>query len=99
MRPRDDLFVDDALIFDAHTSRGLTYGAPGYPGLRVDFPEMPELGIWTKPGAPYVCVEPWAGIADPEGFEGEFADKPGVISIAPHAAHSFTVRIALADKV
>ncbi len=94
---RDDLFVDDALIFDAHTSRGLTYGAPGTPGLRIDFPDMPELGIWTKPGAPYICVEPWAGIADPEGFEGEFADKPGVISVPPHGTHTFAMRIALAE--
>jgi galactose mutarotase-like enzyme len=94
---RDALFDDDALIFDAHTSRGLTYGAPGFAGLRIDFPAMPELGIWTKPGAPYICVEPWAGIADPEGFAGEFADKPGVISVAPRGARTFAMRIALAQ--
>lgn len=94
---RDDLFVDDALIFDAHTSRGLTYGAPGTPGLRIDFADMPELGIWTKAGAPYICVEPWAGIADPKGFEGEFADKPGVISVEPHGTHIFAMQIALAE--
>ena len=95
LRLRDELFTDDALIFDRHASRGLTYGAPGTPGLRVDFPDMPELGIWTKPGANYICIEPWAGIADPEGFTGAFADKPGVISVPAGGERRFAMRISL----
>ena len=55
----DDLFVDDALIFLSPASRSVTYGAPGSPALTIRFPDMPHLGIWTKPGAGYVCIEPW----------------------------------------
>ena len=77
----DDLFADDALVWDPVVSQGVTYGAG--PRLRVAFPDTPRLGIWTKPGAHYVCIEPWHGIADPEGFAGDFHDKPGVFKVAP----------------
>ena len=61
----------------------MTYGASDGPQLRIAFPDTPSLGVWTKPGAAFVCVEPWHGIADPEGFTGEFRDKPGVFAVAP----------------
>ena len=90
---RDALFEDDALIFDRPVSRAVTYGVPGGRMLRVSFPEMPLLGVWTKPGAGFLCIEPWQGIADPEGFAGDYRDKPGVIEVAPGGSHRFSVRI------
>ena len=77
----DDLFTADALIWDRLESRSVTYGAPDGPQLRVAFPDTPMLGIWTKPGARFVCIEPWHGIADPAGFTGDFRDKPGVFLV------------------
>ena len=79
----DALFADDALIWDPVASQGVTYGAPGGRALRVDFPDTPYLGIWTKPGAAFVCIEPWHGHADPQGFTGDFREKPGVFDVAP----------------
>jgi galactose mutarotase-like enzyme len=79
----DDLFVGDALIFDALRSRSVTYGAgSGAPRIRVSYGDAPYLGVWTKPGAGFICIEPWHGIADPEGFSGEFGAKPGVFAVA-----------------
>ncbi len=91
---RDELFRDDALIFDTLESRGLVYGVPGHRSLRVTFPGMPHLGIWTKPGAGYVCIEPWQGYASPEGFGDELAGKPGMVSIGPGATKRFEMSIA-----
>ena len=91
----DALFEDDALIFDRLASRSLTYGAATGPSLEIAFPDMPLLGVWTKPGAGFICVEPWQGCADPQGFDGEFRDKPGVVQIAPGAARSFAMRVTL----
>ena len=79
----DDLFADDALIWDPVASQRVTYGAADGPRLRIDFPGTPYLGIWTKPGAAFVCVEPWHGHADPAGFDGDFRTKPGVFEVAP----------------
>ncbi|PTQ13616.1 aldose epimerase [Sphingomonas oleivorans] len=92
----DALFADDAIIFDRLESRSLTYGAPGGPALQIDFPDMPHLGLWMKPGANYLCIEPWQGHSDPIGFDGDFRDKPGIVLIDPGETRRFIMRIALA---
>jgi galactose mutarotase-like enzyme len=56
------------------------------------------LGVWTKPGgAEFICIEPWHGIADPVGFDGEIWDKPGIIAIAPGGSRAFAMSVALVD--
>jgi galactose mutarotase-like enzyme len=91
----DSLFEADALVFDQLGSRFVEYGAPGSASLRVDFPQMPHLGIWTKPGAGFICIEPWQGHADPEGYEGDFSDKPGIVSVQPGATSRFTIAVTI----
>lgn len=95
LRLYDDLFQDGALVLDQHRSRKVRYGAPGRRSITVDFPDMPHLGIWTKPGAGFVCIEPWQGYATPVDFEGGFAEKPGMISISPGEARSFGIQITV----
>jgi galactose mutarotase-like enzyme len=89
----DSLFAHDALVLDRPNSRGLWYGMPEHPGVRVDFAGLDYLGIWMKPGAGYLCIEPWASHADDEGFTGAFADKPGVVTLAPGEAHDFAMAL------
>lgn len=92
----DALFREDAVIFDELASRSVTYGAPGAPRLRVRFPETPYFAIWTKPRrAGFICLEPWHGIADPEGFSGDFCEKPGVFIIPVGAAMPMKMTIEL----
>jgi galactose mutarotase-like enzyme len=74
----DALFQQDVLIFDQIKSRSVTYGSDQGPRLRIGLADAPYLGVWTKPGAPFVCIEPWHGITDPEGFSGDLMQKPGV---------------------
>jgi galactose mutarotase-like enzyme len=93
----DALFVHDALVWDPVTSDAVTYGAPAGPRLRIGFPDTPALGIWTKPGAAFVCIEPWHGIADPAGFDGELRDKPGVFAVAPHGEKRIAMTITLLE--
>jgi galactose mutarotase-like enzyme len=56
---------------------------------------MPHLGVWTKPGSGFICIEPWQGHADPEGFEGELASKPGIVLIQPGGTRNFTMTITI----
>ena len=93
LAPDDTLFAEDALIFDQLRSRTLVYGAPGGSGIEIGFPAMPQLGVWTKPGAPFLCIEPWAGIADPAGYRGEFADKPGIVHVPPRGTQIFAMSL------
>jgi len=90
----DALFKDDVVIFDEIRSRSVSYGAAKGPRIRVSYPDAHYLGVWTKPGAPFICIEPWQGIADEAGFSGDFRTKLGVFTLAPGAAQSLTMQIS-----
>jgi len=91
----DALFRDDAVIFDEVKSRTVTYGAATGPRIRVSYPDSSALGVWSKLGAPFVCIEPWRGIADPVGFSGDFRTKPGVFTVSPGATTAIVMAISL----
>lgn len=89
----DSLFGEDVVILDRFASRSLTYGAGQAGRIRVGFPDATHLGIWTKPGAPFICIEPWRGVADPQGFEGELSNKPGVFMVPPGGSEALTMQV------
>jgi galactose mutarotase-like enzyme len=89
----DALFAEDALVFDRLRSRRLRYTAPGAPMVELGW-DFPHFGIWTKPGAPFLCLEPWQGHADEEGADLPFGEKPGVIRLAPGARRSWWYSIS-----
>jgi galactose mutarotase-like enzyme len=91
----DALFEADALIWEGLASEKLFYGAPGHAGLEIAWGDMPNLGIWTRPGAPFVCIEPWAGLADRKSFHGEIWDKPGIWRIKPGATDRWWMSVTL----
>jgi galactose mutarotase-like enzyme len=91
----DELFRDDVIIFDQVQSRSVTYGADEGPRIRVTYPDAPYLGIWTKPRANFICIEPWHGIADLEGFAADFTAKTGVFTVAAGAAKKMEMHITL----
>jgi galactose mutarotase-like enzyme len=95
----DGLFAEDALIFDQLRSRRLRFGVPGNTQIEVGYQGIPQLGLWTKPGAGYLCIEPWQGHADPADHDGELADKPGMIAIAPGETRRFAMEIAVVAAV
>ena len=89
------LFRADALIWTDLSSRALRYGAPGGASLDLEFPDTPMLGLWQVPGARYLCIEPWQGHADPQGFDGEFITKPGLVILPPGAVRSFRLMVTV----
>jgi galactose mutarotase-like enzyme len=91
----DGLFSQDALIFQPVQSRTVRYSAPGAPVLEVSWDGFLQLGLWSRPGAGFLCIEPWRGYASPASFDGEFRDKPGVFLVSPGGTVSaqYTVRV------
>ncbi|MGJ5641574.1 aldose 1-epimerase family protein [Formosa sp. S-31] len=74
-----DLFNKDALVFKDLKSRKVSLKSnTSGTILTVDFPGFPFLGIWAKPHADYVCIEPWIGIADSEDHDQDFTKKEGI---------------------
>lgn len=51
--------------------------------VRLDFHEFPMVAFWTKPGAPFLCMEPWQGCAAWDNETGKFEDKPFCTTLAP----------------
>lgn len=87
----DALFERGALIWPQVTSESVRFG-----DLDISFPGAPMLGIWSKPGAPFLCIEPWWGMADPQGFDGEIWDKPGIQRLEPGEARTFAMQVTVA---
>lgn len=72
------LFEKDALIFKKLASKAITILENQKPLLRFDFGGFPNFGIWTKPGAPFLCLEPWIGYSDPVDANGELTQKEAI---------------------
>lgn len=91
----ESLFADDAVILDEVASPAVTYRAPDGPAVEVIWRGFHQLGLWSRAGGDFLCIEPWSGFADPVGFDGAFPDKPGLLHIPPggRAEAELTVRL------
>ena len=78
-----ELFADDALVFEELNSDRVALFKGSQKLLEMEFADFPYFGIWTKPGAPFLCLEPWLGIADAVGSSGELSRKKGIIRLSP----------------
>lgn len=77
------LFKEDALVFENLQSDEVSLLKNDKALLTMNFEGFPYFGIWTKPGAPFLCLEPWLGLADIKDFEGELVKKKGILTLQP----------------
>lgn len=71
-----DVFSKDALILSGIKSKKLRI--KGENEIEFTFGDCPFLGIWAKPGAPYVCLEPWYGVNDGREVKNDISEKRGI---------------------
>jgi galactose mutarotase-like enzyme len=90
-----ELFKDDALIFKKLESKSITILKNNVAQLRVQFPNFPHLGIWTKVNAPFLCIEPWYGYSDTENSTGNLFEKEGIQVLEPNANFETTFSIEI----
>lgn len=92
-----DLFAKDALIFKNIPSKKVALKSRiSGEILSVEYKDFTNLGIWAKPGAPYVCIEPWLGIADGVNATGDIKTKEGIIELMPSQDFSASFAITIA---
>lgn len=74
-----DLFANDALVFkDIHSRQMTIKSRKNENSLSVQYPHFNYLGIWAKPGADFVCIEPWLGCADTVGEPKDIRQKEAI---------------------
>lgn len=85
-----DLFEKDAIVLKELQSEKITLKTDKHPhGLDFEFKGYPFFGIWTKErNAPFICLEPWHGIASNVQDTGDLTQKKGIIKLP--AAENFT---------
>lgn len=81
----ENLFQYDALVIENNQTHEVSLcRKDGTPYLKVTM-EVPLFGVWSPVGkqAPFICIEPWYGRCDSEGFEGELIEREWSNQAAP----------------
>lgn len=93
----ENLFNDDALILSDYKSEAISLKSNNHSRVvKFNF-ESPFLGIWAKPGAPYVCLEPWWGVNDNYDKKDDFSQKRGIMSLEAKEEKSFNWNIEICE--
>lgn len=95
-----ETFDDDALVFEnSQIDMVVLLDKEQNPYLAVNFPTAQTLGIWSAKGknAPFVCIEPWNGLTDPEGFDGDITERTWIQRLEPGAEAVYEYTVAVLD--
>ena len=101
LNPLSDTVVIDEHIFDADalflpdmkSTSATLVTKDGEKVLRMTYGKVPYLGLWAKPGAPYVCIEPWFGMCDHYNVSGKIEEKPAIIKLDTNGEFVFSYEI------
>ncbi|MBP3767911.1 MAG: aldose 1-epimerase family protein [Prevotella sp.] len=87
---------DSVKIHNSQVRQAILLDEDDQPAVTVNF-RTPVIAFWSPFGkqAPFVCIEPWYGIGDPRGYDGEFRDKPLMNHLQPGASFmsEYTIQI------
>lgn len=71
--------IPDTWIFEDHQVQSVGIARPdGTPFVTLHCESFPMLAVWANPQGPFICLEPWFGRADDEGFTGTIDQKKDV---------------------
>ncbi len=92
-------FQGDALVFKHLHSNEITLKhLNSHWSVKMAFEGFPFFGIWAKfPTQAFVCLEPWAGIADSVTFEGNLQEKEGILNLGPGSQMEFNYQLTFSD--
>lgn len=86
------LFAQDAMVFPEGAGAGLIYGPETGPSLAFTWENLSNLALWTKPGAGFICLEPWHGTAAEVGGSDDLAERPYSELLGPGAVARYRFR-------
>lgn len=87
-------FAVDALVFKDIRSNLVTLrNRVTGKSVSLDFTDFDYFLLWQKPGAPYICLEPWSGVTPLENSSYELKEKDGITAVEPGKNCAFTHKI------
>ncbi len=93
----ENLFCNDALILSDYKSKYITLKSDSHQReIKFNF-DSPFLGIWAKPNAPYVCIEPWWGINDNYNKKADLSEKRGIMTLNAKESKEFNWNIEIRE--
>lgn len=76
-----NIFDNDAIIMKNLNSNIVKLIENEKEVLEFDFTDFPYLAIWSKPGANFICIEPWFNTTDKINSNGEFISKENILKL------------------
>ena len=92
--PEAQMFAADAMLFPDGAGDGMAFAAEGGARVALRCTNLPNFAIWQKPGAPYLCLEPWHGTAPFAGAGEALETRPGRALLAPGETMRFALEIS-----
>ncbi len=87
------LVKNDTAVFANVNSRRVDLLKKGEKFASLTF-DAPHFLVWTKPNAPFVCLEPWFNLPDAFNSNKQIIQKPGMITLEKNkhfiSEHSIT---------
>jgi galactose mutarotase-like enzyme len=81
---KKNLFDQDALVFKKLKSREVCIKSDKHDqSISVEYPHFNYLGLWSKGGGDFVCIEPWLGCADSGGKHVDISKKEAIQNVKP----------------
>lgn len=95
LKLNDALFRDDTLVFENLRSRKVRYDMAGSPVLELSWEGFQHLAVWSKPGAGFVCLQPWRGLPGSANSDEEFTQRSGItlIPVGARRAYRYSVTV------
>ena len=74
--------IPDTWIFEDRQIDTVGIAGPDHqPLVTLECPQFPMLAVWANRNGSFICLEPWFGRTDDEGFTGSIAEKKGIESL------------------
>ncbi|MFP4198837.1 MAG: aldose 1-epimerase family protein [Halanaerobium sp.] len=92
-----DIFKDDALVFKNLKSEKVSLKSrKSEREVELEFNNFPYFGIWSQSAAaPFICLEPWQGIADSVESSAKIEEKEGINQLKPGGEFNCTYTITI----
>lgn len=91
---REDMFDRDAfIVLDNQVEHIELLDADGKPYVSMDCKGFPYFGIWSKKVDEFICLEPWYGIADIAGNDGNIENKTGMQRLGAGGSREYAYTI------